>query len=234
VVALDGHSKKTVRFTDYDKEGESTMFDEIKIWEAACATSAATTFFNPAKIKCGGVHRMFVDGALGTNNPVNQLWIEAQEQFQPLPLEPQIRCLLSIGTGRPPVISFGDNVLSLMDSIKKIATETQETAETFHDVHKSLADRDGYFRFNPPDIDEVGLDEAGEKALVAARTEAYINDPDCKRSMARFRDVNGREESESNEAHLPADAFRRTPTEHRNCIGIDDFVESQNVANHDW
>jgi calcium-independent phospholipase A2-gamma len=62
------------------------MFDEVKIWEVACATSAATTFFKPAQIMSGGVHRTFVDGALGANNPVNRLWIEAEKQFPPAPL----------------------------------------------------------------------------------------------------------------------------------------------------
>lgn len=169
------------------------MFDEVKIWEAACATSAATTFFKPTKIMSGGVPRTFVDGALGANNPVNRLWIEAQAQFPLAPLEDQIRCLLSIGTGRPALISFGETISGLLNSIKKIATETQRTADTFHEMHQSLADRDGYFRFNPPYIDEVGLHEAGKRAIVEARTAAYTDDPDIKRAMERFRQAVGGE-----------------------------------------
>jgi len=173
------------------------MFDEVKIWEVACATSAATTFFKPAQIMSGGVQRTFVDGALGANNPVNRLWIEAEKQFPPAPLEPRIRCLLSVGTGRPPLTSFGDSVWSVMDSIKKIAAETQKTAQTFHDMHRSLADRNAYFRFNPRDIDEVGLDEAGKRGMVEARTAAYLEDPEVVGMMDRFKQSIGEEQSTS-------------------------------------
>jgi calcium-independent phospholipase A2-gamma len=197
VVALDADAITPVHFTDYYKPGESTMFDEVKIWEAACATSAATTFFKPVKIMSGGVPRTFVDGALGANNPVNRLWIEAEAQFPGAPLEAQIRCLLSIGTGKPALISFGDTVSGLLNSVKKIATETQRTADTFHDMHRTLADRDSYFRFNPPYIDEVGLHEAGKRAIVEARTAAYTEDPEVKMAMERFRQAVGEEQSAS-------------------------------------
>lgn len=204
---MDGDTTMTVHFTDYYKPGESTMFDEVKIWEAACATSAATTFFKQAQIMSGGVRRTFVDGALGANNPVDRLWIEAEKQFQPAPLEPQIRCLLSVGTGRPPLTSFGDSVLGVIGSIKKIAAETQNTAQTFHDMHRSLADRNAYFRFNPPYIDEVGLDEAGKRGIVEARTAAYLEDADVVGMMDRFRRSIGEEQSASIQVQLQLQKF---------------------------
>lgn len=207
VVALDGEASATVHFTDYHKPGESTMFDEVRIWEVACATSAATTFFKPAQIMSGGVHRTFMDGALGANNPVNRLWIEAEREFPPAPLEPQIRCLLSVGTGRPPLASFGESVLSAMDSIRKIAVETQRTAQTFHAMHRSLADRNAYFRFNPPDIHEVGLDEAGKRGIVESRTAEYFEDPEVVGMMDRFKQSIGEERGTSTQARLQLQEF---------------------------
>jgi len=48
------------------------MLNKVKIWEAARATSAATSFFNPITIGT----ESFVDGATGANNPINELWTE--------------------------------------------------------------------------------------------------------------------------------------------------------------
>lgn len=163
------------------------MYDEATILDAALATSAATTFFKPHKILSGGVPRTFHDGALGNNNPINRLWVEAKEQYGPAPLENQIRCLLSVGTGKPALTDFGESVKDVASSIAKIATETQATADNFHEHHESLANRDGYFRFNPPDISDIGLDEVSKRATIETRTEAFVNDPVTKQDMDRFQ-----------------------------------------------
>lgn len=91
VVAMSGSSRELVQFTNYQKVGEvSTFYNNVKLWEAARATSAATSFFDPITIDGS----TYWDGALGANNPVNQLWKEAKEAFGPEKLEPQIRCVL--------------------------------------------------------------------------------------------------------------------------------------------
>ena len=51
------------------------MLNRVKIWEAARATSTATSFFNPVNIGTEG----FVDGVAGANNPINELWTEAYD-----------------------------------------------------------------------------------------------------------------------------------------------------------
>jgi predicted acylesterase/phospholipase RssA len=45
--------------------------DGATILEAACATSAATSFFEPVTIAM----RKHVDGGLVANNPINEVWI---------------------------------------------------------------------------------------------------------------------------------------------------------------
>ncbi|KAK5130426.1 hypothetical protein LTR08_002124 [Meristemomyces frigidus] len=51
VVALSGTSSNRVHFTNYRKVGEqSDIYNRVKIWEAARATSAATAFFAPMTI----------------------------------------------------------------------------------------------------------------------------------------------------------------------------------------
>lgn len=49
----------------------------VKIWEAARATSAASSFFDDITIAGEG----FVDGATGANNPIFKLWTEAADAF---------------------------------------------------------------------------------------------------------------------------------------------------------
>jgi len=69
----------------------------VKIWEACRATSAATTFFDA--IALGPYSEEFVDGGIGANNPILQLWNEAQAVWGPDSLERNVNCIVSIGTG---------------------------------------------------------------------------------------------------------------------------------------
>ncbi|KAM3069549.1 hypothetical protein ACMFMF_008766 [Clarireedia jacksonii] len=195
VVAMSAESATPVHFTNYHKPGESAMYDNITILEAALATSAATTFFEPKKILSGGIYRTFVDAGLGENNPINRLWIEAKTEFGPGALEPQIRCLLSIGTGRPSLSAFGERLRDVGQSIIDIATETERSANNFYETHTELTNRDGYLRFNPPDITEIGLDEARKRNIIEARTEVYVVDHVVRERMFKFRQASGTEEN---------------------------------------
>ncbi|KAF4440845.1 calcium-independent phospholipase a2 [Fusarium acutatum] len=73
---------------------EDEQSNDFKIWEAARATSAAPTFFQPF------VHpetkRSYVDGALMHNNPVSLAYSEV-DKIWPGSLPPDI--ILSVGTG---------------------------------------------------------------------------------------------------------------------------------------
>lgn len=205
VVALTGGSKSVIRFTNYPKPGEQTeLYNKAKIWEAARATSAVTTFFAPIDITTDGTTRQFLDGGLGQNNPINDLWIEAASQFCPAgtALEPRIRVLLSLGTGRPRLSAFGDSIREIATSIIAIADETQNTADTFDRMHPELALQDRYFRLNPPDISEVGLDEASKRDVIAERCEVYGQDPETQRMVARWTGAAGDEQSASAVAAL--------------------------------
>ena len=198
MIALTEESVTPIRFTDYKKDGEhSNFYNEVRIWEVARATSAATSFFAPMKMNHGGEPRCFLDAGLGHNNPIQELYLEAKEQLgnPGSHFDEQIRVLVSIGTGRPALEDFGKNVTEIAKSIVKIASETQRTANTFYDMHLELAERDGYFRFNPPDLTGVLLDEASKKDIIAARTEAYGNDAETKSMVKRWVLAAGNEQS---------------------------------------
>ncbi|KAG8823914.1 hypothetical protein FRC18_010638 [Serendipita sp. 400] len=76
----------------------------VKIWEAARATSAAPSYFQAITIKSQDEEEKLVDGGLGCNNPVYQVLEEARDHFP----HREIACLVSIGTGIPLVRAAGE------------------------------------------------------------------------------------------------------------------------------
>lgn len=175
-----------VRFTNYEKLHESDdLIKETKIWEAARATSSAPTFFDPIDITCRNITQRFIDGGLGHNNPVNELWMEALSVWGSQ-LKPQIRFILSIGTGRPAMKEIGSSLKDFGRTIIKMAADTQRTADTFIRSNQDLDEIDGYFCFNPLYLDTVGLDEATKKGLIQQRTAAFVQDRDVEKAMERF------------------------------------------------
>ena len=148
--------------------------DNASIVEAALATSAATTFFKPVTI---GVRR-YVDGALGSNNPVDYVWNEAQNIWCPDDgqLEPLVKCFVSIGTGNPGSAIVQDGAKEfLTQTLKEIATETERTAAKSSARHRGLLDRKRYFRYNVEQgLQDVGLEEYRKQPEIEAATLTYL------------------------------------------------------------
>jgi hypothetical protein len=148
------------------------MDGETKIWEAARATSAASSFFDPIIIGKDGEE--FTDGATGNNNPVEEVYREAREIWP----ESAIRCFVSIGTGIPAVTDFGDNLKEIGKSIIKISIETENTAEAFKKRVGEYKLQGRYFRFNTTGLEGVGLEEYKKRALIASATKRYLGKVD--------------------------------------------------------
>ena len=182
VCAMSKEVADTVHFTSYSSpRWSSDMYKNTRIWEAARATSAASSFFDPIKI--GAFGEEFVDGAVGANNPVNQLWVEAKNMWPDEPLEGNLKCLVSIGTGVPGVAPYGSSLLEIAKTLKRIATETDLTAEAFHRAHSDLDDGNRYFRFNASGLEDIGLEDAAEKNRIMAATNRYVASESVMRQM---------------------------------------------------
>ncbi|KJZ69480.1 hypothetical protein HIM_11122 [Hirsutella minnesotensis 3608] len=146
------------------------------ICEAALATSAATGFFTPVKI----TSRTFVDGALGANNPVDQVEEEAADIWCPKTgeLRPLVKCFISIGTGNPGKKPIEDNILKFLSkTLVQITTETEETARRFIGRWRQHYDSKRYFRFNVEQgLQDVGLAEYKEQGTIMEATDQYLDE----------------------------------------------------------
>jgi len=141
------------------------------IWEAARATTAAPTFFDPITFTNGMVFR---DGALRNNNPIFELVSEIQSEFA----TQGISTIVSLGTGVSASISLGKGLVSVSKACAKIATDTELTADRFADTYCGLEGgqyRDKYFRFNVVQgLQDVGLEEWQKHDLMSANTLSYM------------------------------------------------------------
>ncbi|KAH7134383.1 hypothetical protein EDB81DRAFT_844943 [Dactylonectria macrodidyma] len=181
VCATSKGTGDTVCLTSYRPRGLAHLYDSTKIWQACRATSAATTFFDPIAI--GPFQEQFVDGALGANNPVYALWNQAQDVWGDQ-LRGSLRCLVSIGTGVPAIRPVRDDVLGIGATLKKLATETEMTAEQFRRDKSSLDDEGRYYRFNVVrGLEHVGLEESRKQREIAAATGRYVASQDVFKQM---------------------------------------------------
>jgi predicted acylesterase/phospholipase RssA len=179
VCATSKKTADTVLFTSYPSRGNSDLLRDTKIWEACRAISAAPSFFDALKI--GGYREKFSDGGTGANNPVRQLWREAQLSFlgkgQSLPKN--LKCIVSIGTGIPSLKPFDDYPWQIFKALKRIATQTEKTAEAFHQEHQGLDERNHFVRFNVfRGLGKIGLEDSPQESAIAAATRRYMESQD--------------------------------------------------------
>ncbi|KAJ4323146.1 hypothetical protein N0V94_002032 [Neodidymelliopsis sp. IMI 364377] len=174
VCATSKETSNTVCLTSYRMpRGNNDLLNSVTIWEACRATSAASTFFDP--IAVGRFGEEFVDGATGANNPVREIWDQAQLAWGPEPLEGRVKCLVSIGTGVPSLKPFKDDLLNIGQTLVATATETEKTAEQFRRERPVLDSTGRYYRFNVDrGLEDIGLEEAKKVKEMAAATRAYI------------------------------------------------------------
>jgi predicted acylesterase/phospholipase RssA len=170
-----------VRFRSYIIDGDSRpqRASSCTVWEAARATSAAATFFDPMIIG----RQAYVDGATGLNNPVEAVLEEARSIWADA--LPRIQAIVSIGTGVPEPRDFGDDLKTIVQTLKTIATDTEQTHLRFLASHVDIGLAGRYFRFNvSKGMGEVRLDDHSKVPTIEVATEAYLGYPEVKSSAA--------------------------------------------------
>ena len=148
VCAVRKENKAVAHLRVYQSD-RTLVEDRALIWEAARATSAASGFFDPISIGKHG--QEYVDAGLGCKNPVQEVWMEAQDIWSPVEddLNTLVKCFISIGTGNPGTSPIDDGMIKIFTkTLEDIVTETEKTAETFVQNHRGLFSQGRYFRFN--------------------------------------------------------------------------------------
>ncbi|KAI9654122.1 MAG: hypothetical protein M1829_000976 [Trizodia sp. TS-e1964] len=172
VCATAVETNKPALLRDYSLLDESD--ENATIVESALATSAASTFFPPVTI---GV-RKYVDGALGSNNPVDHVWNEAKNIWSPDEgnIDPMLKCFISIGTGNPGSTPIKDDVKGfLSQTLKDIATDTERKSASALANHRHLLDQNRFFRYNVDQgLQNVGLEEYRRQPEIEAATQNYL------------------------------------------------------------
>lgn len=144
------------------------------ILEAALATSAAPTYFSKVKIEGS----TYIDAALGSNNPTEQLEDEANDILcnRKNDLTTRVACFLSIGTGRMDLDSVSDRgIVRLVEALKKEATETERTHASVLRRWHTPGQESRYFRFNVEQgLNEVKLAEFNKRDAIQAGAFAYL------------------------------------------------------------
>lgn len=175
---------RPMQFKSYPSGSSSDFLESARIWQVARATSAAPSFFDPVQI--GRFGEGFSDGGTGANNPVQKVWTEARHTFlrEGQLLEGNLKCLVSIGTGKPSIKPFGKKLQSVGQTLIRIATDTQNTADAFRSAHLELEEDRQYFRFNiEHGLENVGLEDAAQANTIMAATRYYLDSPELKRQM---------------------------------------------------
>ncbi|CAF9930839.1 MAG: hypothetical protein ALECFALPRED_004739 [Alectoria fallacina] len=191
VCAVRKENKAVARLRAYHSD-TALVEDGATIWEAARATSAASGFFDPISIGQHG--QEYVDAGLGRNNPVDEVWTEAQDIWSPEgnDLAALVKCFISIGTGNPGTSPIEDGALKIFTkTLKDIATETEKTAEIFARSRRGLLTQQRYFRFNVDQgLQNVGLEEYKKEKDIVSATSLYMESQhmqsqmrDCSKAM---------------------------------------------------
>ncbi|KAI5789561.1 acyl transferase/acyl hydrolase/lysophospholipase [Pyronema domesticum] len=129
---------------------------KIPIWQAARATTAASTFFKPMLIGRSNAEISYVDGAMGHNNPIKAVLEEAETACDHSgSIESQnIEYITSIGTGMPQNVSLKapsiiERALVPINTVRAIVRIITDANDVAEKMEKHFSMMPGvYFRLN--------------------------------------------------------------------------------------
>lgn len=170
---------------------------QCQIWEAARATTAAPSFFAPARIKVNGTAEYFVDGAVKWNNPSLQVVSEAEALFGP---HRRLGCMVSLGTGiRPPSMNRHGKKGRLgtaysVSEMKRMTLDYLTDPEPpDRQLKASLKNHfNSYFRFSVPPTEgeeRVRIFEYQKMGALRLATERYIQRQDVSQMIDQLVEI---------------------------------------------
>jgi predicted acylesterase/phospholipase RssA len=194
VCATRKETRQTICLTSYKSpQAGSDFLNSVKIWEACRATSAVSTFFSPIAVE--QYNAEFVHGSTRVNNPIWEVWNQAQLIWGPQALVGRIKCIVSIGTGVPSLKIFRDGAFHIGETLVSIAEDTEQIAERFRRDKSHLGDNGQYYRFNVDrGLEEIRYEESNKPKEIGAATRRYLSTQDVWKKMQACADnMAGRE-----------------------------------------
>ncbi|KAK4145440.1 uncharacterized protein C8A04DRAFT_10577 [Dichotomopilus funicola] len=179
--------------------GERHWDANITIWQAARATTAASSFFKPQKLGGEGddIEQTYIDAAIGANNPVGYLLDEAVLEFG---AGRRLGCVISIGTGTR-LLEVGRVMTGIrnfllapswyIQLIKTLKAKATDAEEAHRQLELRLAPFPGsYFRFNVPDAAaKVGLHHYKRMPTLKSLTKAYLADKKVNAQVSQIAEL---------------------------------------------
>jgi hypothetical protein len=164
-------NRSAYRIRSYQSKYEPGL--PMAVWQAARATTAAPSFFEPLPFENTTTLR---DGALRNNNPIMEVMGEIETEFGYR--DSDISCMVSIGTGVSKTEFFHDDLVSVAKACAKIATDTEATETLFRSIYatpgKPLHER--YFRLEVDQgLQDMGMEEWKSMHTIWSVTTAYLN-----------------------------------------------------------
>ena len=191
-------------FANYDIDPSASRFERAPrsaaVWEAARATSAAPTYFEPCTIHADGAARQYVDGGLVANNPVLLAFAEASTLGI-------VGSVVSLGTGRLPVdVRTRDPnpwlwrlAKDLVEGSLEASANIQEGAST--SIFEYLAIP--YLRLDG-NVFSSAMEDASRMSSWVAAADEILADPTTRRALADFCRANVRRAVSPKPAARPA------------------------------
>ena len=173
VCATHGEDGSLAILRSYESRRHDPLYEICKIWEAARATSAASTLFEPIQI--GQNRQLFVDGALtGSNNPIRTAQVESRDVWPNAD-----RLILSVGTGAAPGQAVTGNLVELVKRLSRMVTDSEKTNREFRMDNNEMVRNGRLYRFNVMlGLADIGLEEHEAIDKIATYTDTYLDDPD--------------------------------------------------------
>jgi Patatin-like phospholipase len=171
-----------------------------RIWEAARATSAAPTFFDPIVID----DVTYGDGGTGWNNPAEEAIAEAYDIWPTR----RIGCFVSLGTGLESALQLDDEARSVPGLVNKVLSVTLpnvaftaavaeycvQCLTSCERIHRRINENperlglgQNYFRLNVPQgMSKIGLEEWRKLGDMIALTKDYMDSGEMRRMKLRI------------------------------------------------
>lgn len=188
VVAVDTEDvSHPVIFSSYstasstEKGSSKDHHSDISIVSAALATSAAPTFFHPT----AHAGRRFIDGGIGFNNPSE---IAVKQLSHLYGHNAYADTIISLGTGcrgrNPYAVSMRTGLSGMFGMLRAFAHISTDSEAVHRRMDERFAQTGAYYRFNPPGLEDIALDEWTAVGRAAERSQAYLDMPETQARIA--------------------------------------------------